>query len=302
MKLKPYSHNRWFCPVLAVVLLAVGCSGGEDSVSALRQGIFLDSPVAGLQFATATQSGSTDASGTFQYQAGENVTFSIGALSLPTIAAVSVVTPLEVFSTDSVEDARVVNLSRLLQSLDIDANPDNGISIPLSAGSVAPQSLDFASATFNADTANMVANSGSVTTALIDANTAVAHLQQTLASNGLGDSGCASSHPDVGTVVQFDSFFHDVAGQLTVVDDCTIEISDFAYDGGGPAVYFYAANGNDFAGDAAFIMGPKLNGRVYSGDRFRLQLPDGKTLDDVDGVSVWCADFSVSFGTAGFGG
>ena len=46
-------------------------------------------------------------------------------------------------------------------------------------------SLDFSSATFDTDVINLVANSGSVTTTLIDEAAALSHLQDTLASAGL---------------------------------------------------------------------------------------------------------------------
>ena len=31
-----------------------------------------------------------------------------------------------------------------------------------------------------------------------------------------------------------------------------------------------------------------------------LTLPDGKTFDDMDGISVWCVEFEVSFTDAMF--
>ena len=34
----------------------------------------------------------------------------------------------------------------------------------------------------------------------------------------------------------------------------------------------------------------------YDGETVYAQLPDGRTLDELDGISVWCVDVSQSFG------
>lgn len=100
-------------------------------------GQFLDGPVEGLGFRTATLSGTTGAQGQFTYRAGESVTFFIGGLELPSVRGAAVVTPLEVAGTGSLNDARVVNMLVLLQSLDEDANASNGIKITAAASTAA---------------------------------------------------------------------------------------------------------------------------------------------------------------------
>ncbi len=129
-------------PVLLgfVVSVALSACGGKDSPPASETpltGQFLDGPVEGLAFRTATQSGTTDSQGRFTYRAGETVTFSIGGMDLPSVPAAALVTPLEVAGTDNVNDAKVVNLLVLLQSLDQDNNPSNGIKIPPAAAQAA---------------------------------------------------------------------------------------------------------------------------------------------------------------------
>jgi len=74
------------------------------------------------------------------------------------------VTPLDVFSTTEIGDTGVVNMTRLLQSLDTDGDPDNGITIsPDAAASATGLSVDFNSASFDSEVINLVANSGSST-------------------------------------------------------------------------------------------------------------------------------------------
>ena len=85
--------------VLAVSsALLVGCSDNDSDSSSdepvIQQGTFVDSAVEGIHYATATQSGSTNSDGEYNFLANETVTFSIGDLDLPLVAATGVVTPL----------------------------------------------------------------------------------------------------------------------------------------------------------------------------------------------------------------
>jgi hypothetical protein len=86
-----------------------------------------------------------------------------------------------------------------------------------------------------------------------------------------------------------------------VVDDCTIRISGFEFDGNGIDVRIYAGRGGDYS--SGFGLSENLvNFPVgYSGETLWLTLPDGTTLDVVDGLSVWCVPVGVSFGDGLFG-
>lgn len=119
-----------------------GGTGGSDPTS--QSGVFIDAPVAGIHYQTETLSGETDAEGRFDYLPGETVTFSIGGIQLPAVAAGETVTPLTVFDTSNLEDQRVINLARLLQTLDSDGDADNGITITSAAHTAAANmTLDF---------------------------------------------------------------------------------------------------------------------------------------------------------------
>jgi YD repeat-containing protein len=126
-----------------------GSGGGGDDI---RTGVFTDSAVAGMSFVTATQSGTTDASGAFKYKAGETITFSIGDIVIgEAVAAKADMTPVDLVPGVILYDnanqlLKMVNSPRLtpervaffkltntlvfLQSLDDDAFPNNGITIP----------------------------------------------------------------------------------------------------------------------------------------------------------------------------
>ncbi len=94
-----------------------------------RRGHFVDSPVAGLTAVTQTFFGRTDSAGGFNYFPGEQVRLSVGSLILGTTEADDRISPLNLFESSDVSDPRVVNMARLLQSLDADADPQPGITI-----------------------------------------------------------------------------------------------------------------------------------------------------------------------------
>lgn len=79
-------------------------------------GRFVDVPVMGLSYQSDSISGSTDADGQFQYQAGDNVSFTAGPVILGSTSAKSLVTPFDLSSDEAIIKA----IASLLQSLDDD--------------------------------------------------------------------------------------------------------------------------------------------------------------------------------------
>jgi hypothetical protein len=120
--------------------LPASSSSVESSTSssvAVLYGQLIDS-ISNLRYSTATQSGTTSTTGQFAYQAGETVTFSLGDLSFTPVAAGALITPLELADTDDINAPAVVNIARLLQSLDSDNDPSNGITITDAARDAVP--------------------------------------------------------------------------------------------------------------------------------------------------------------------
>jgi hypothetical protein len=113
------------------------------------------------------------------------VTFFIGDLNFPAVAATGTVTPLELSGTQDTTDPKVMNMIRLLQTLDQDGDPSNGITITDLAKSSATQ-VDFnlSEANFAASSAvmNLIFNAGLVppVTELVSAADALAHFQKEL--------------------------------------------------------------------------------------------------------------------------
>ncbi|MEM7257530.1 MAG: DM13 domain-containing protein [Pseudomonadota bacterium] len=318
--------NKYTTLLLGSITLSLtACGGSESSGSSttpaesnntpqVLNGRLVDSAVTGMGYETATRTGTTDANGTFEYLANETVTFSLGDITLPAVQADTLITPLDIFATNNIGDARVINLTRLLQTLDTDGDATNGITLSSeAAASATGLSVDFTSAEFDNQVGNLVANSGSVYTALITGETALDHFQETLFNEGIQqrpqapdnnntdttpDPTNTSNHPLVGTTAEFSNFSHGISGTLTILDDRTLEITNFSYDGGGPAVYFYLGTDGNYRN--GIQVGSVLNGRTYNNETLMVSLPDNITLDDFNGISVWCDLFSVNFGDARF--
>jgi hypothetical protein len=193
---------------LAIPIALTACSGGGgggggDAGGSVTKsiGVFIDSPVAGINYRTASGSGKTNASGEFSYVAGETVTFSIGNIDLPSALANSTITPLNLANTTDVNNQVVSNILVLLQSLDTDGNPTNGIQIASAAHTAATSSLDFnvAPSAFrtNSLVTSLVANSGSSNTTPVNLASATNHFQTTLGIANVAPTANAGSAQNV---------------------------------------------------------------------------------------------------------
>ena len=170
-------------------------SGGEpsaDNANGPRTGVLLDSPVANIGYRTyaagssvISQQGVTNDKGEYTYLAGESVTFFIGALEFPATTANGVLTPLDLADTTDPQDTTVVNMLRLLQTLDKDGDPDNGITITDGAKAVAvPVNFNLNLSDFAASAAvtDLISNGGQDTSVseLISGADALAHFESQL--------------------------------------------------------------------------------------------------------------------------
>lgn len=123
----------------AVALLTACGSDNNSSSSASGIGTLTDAAIAGVSYRTSSGiTGVTDAAGKFRYNPGDTVTFRLGSLvlgTIPTTGQEETVTPIQLVNavtglTEQQKENLVTNLLVLLQSVDADGNPDNGIDIP----------------------------------------------------------------------------------------------------------------------------------------------------------------------------
>ena len=126
--------KRFYISTLAAaaILSLSGCGGGGGSsapAAATVTGQFIDAAVAGLDY-TCSGSGKvgvTNAEGEYTCNEGDSVEFSLGGYVLGSVTAANgIVTPY----TLSPSDVKVaINIAQLLQTIDEDGDPTNGITI-----------------------------------------------------------------------------------------------------------------------------------------------------------------------------
>lgn len=205
--------TRFFAmTALASALVACG-GGGSDTASdgggsgggsTVKTGQFVDSPVQGLDYyIDSVKAGTTNAAGEFTYPSGKSVTFRVGNVTLGTTtgADLSTVTPADL----TVDPASLTNILVLLQSLDSDANPANGITIPAARAAALTTSLDLSAS-----------------------GTTLASVQASLPSLALVSSSAANSH-FVSSVVSNAK----VSSEVSRVADSVVGIWYFQCDGNG---------------------------------------------------------------------
>jgi hypothetical protein len=162
-------------------------------------GRLVDAPVQGVRYVSGSRSGTTGVNGEFQYELDTPVRFFIGDIPLgETVRGKAVITPLDLVPDGTIDTPAVINIARLLQSLD--AVPGDGrISIPAKVRAAAVRSnaavsspvrfLDFADEPAFVNAAShlvaVLTASYPFTAVLVDAASAKQHLVESLAGSGI---------------------------------------------------------------------------------------------------------------------
>lgn len=181
--------------VTALLLVAPGCSdddpSGPGSGSTTAQGVFLDSAVEGLDFVAGEMAGTTDTQGTFTYpRSASSIDFQLGDIVLGSGPPAAVMTPFSLSPpAQGLSDPKAINIARLLQTLDDDGDPDNGVLLsPAVRSAAAGRSVDFDQDTvaFGNDAnvqsvvADLTAETGAGPRPLVPTASAEEHLRETL--------------------------------------------------------------------------------------------------------------------------
>ncbi len=158
-------------------------------------GQFVDSPVGGLEYLRSnkgTELYLTNDNGEFQYQEGETVTFKIGQLTLGSAKGGATISPRDIAS-----EAGSINVARVLQTLDDDGNPSNGITISAQVRSKAAKATtprNIAETTDLDSIADEITQLSDDERTLVTKEKALAHLNETLASiDGADIASCSDS-------------------------------------------------------------------------------------------------------------
>jgi hypothetical protein len=126
--------------VAATVLVLTACGGGGGSNSTSTEstestvsyppltGQFIDSYVTGLAYDCSSGSkGVTNETGEYTCNSRDTVTFLLGKYMLGSCEANEIVTPYTLYTYNS---SAAINVAQLLQTIDSDDDPSNGITVP----------------------------------------------------------------------------------------------------------------------------------------------------------------------------
>lgn len=112
-------------------------------------------------------------------------------------------------------------------------------------------------------------------------------------------SDCASDHPKVGQIAVLNGRFHSVSGTARIIDNCTIRIENFTYDGGGLDVRVFSARNMDYINGKPLTNDLKKSGG-YMGETLEVKLPMNVSLDEINNISIWCVSVAENFGDGTF--
>ena len=118
---------------------ASSSSSTDTHLPPVLTGVLLDSAVVNAGYQTPTLEGFTNEQGGFEYRDGEFIGFSIGVMQFPEVPGAEIITMLAYSDPHDINDRKVINIIRLLQTLDSDGNPDNGIQLSEAAINTARQ-------------------------------------------------------------------------------------------------------------------------------------------------------------------
>ncbi len=202
----------------------------ETPVSTIKTGRFIDAAVGNIAYKSGLIGGFTNAIGEFKYIEGNDIQFSIGGITLPSIPAKGLITPMDLFPEGSIDHPGVKNVARLLQTLDNDSDPENGITIDTAAHSIPDGTiLDFeADQDFDNEALTILTSNGVKVTELIPDGRALTHLTNNLIESNLLDRS---------TIEDITYFANDLTpdnGPLTDTDsDGIADAFDWDDDGDG---------------------------------------------------------------------
>ena len=165
----------------------------EEIVVVARQGNLMGTPVEGLAYRSGAEVGVTGPGGVFSYVEGELISFALGDIELGApVDGKAVIAPRDLIPGGTNDTPAVINIARLLQSLDADPGEEI-ITIPPAvlaaavrdnpAVSTAIAFLDFADETAFSNAASqlvaVLTADYPFTASLVDGDTARARLLQT---------------------------------------------------------------------------------------------------------------------------
>jgi hypothetical protein len=163
-------------------------------------GQIFDSLLEGLEYTGSGGSGITNSNGSFSYTAGKTVKFHVGDIVLGSLTPGAVVSPIDLIAGADVptDDDEIINIARFLQTIDSDADADNGIEITAAVRTAAiGQTINFDQDTsaWESDPAVLATVSALTSNALVSADDATDHFEAWLTVTRAGEYGGTFTDP-----------------------------------------------------------------------------------------------------------
>ena len=314
------TSGLWRLVAVSFLLSAVaacgggGSGGGDDGDGSpdAVSGRLVDNPVSGVAYDSQDGAGLTDRQG--RYRAAGDVVFRIGDIELGRASAAEYLTPAEFFDLsggDPLQTPAVVNVIRLLQTLDADGDVRNGIAVDEVARDAGlGRSLDFDQPVADFETAPRViaflcealrrrsdapdCSPAPATAPLVPADTARGHFAETLdhidrndEPNLLPDADAgADREATAGETVVLAGFGGDPDGEVAAYE--------WVQGDAGPRVGLDDAD----TAEASFVA-PQVAATVRLGFRLTVTDDDGAIATDDVTVTVFPAGGDNAAPTAG---
>eukprot|EP00923_Selenidium_pygospionis_P003463 GHVN01005480.1.p1 GENE.GHVN01005480.1~~GHVN01005480.1.p1 ORF type:complete len:159 (+),score=17.73 GHVN01005480.1:22-477(+) len=110
----------------------------------------------------------------------------------------------------------------------------------------------------------------------------------TFTSTHARGSNCPSTSHLIGKTIPFYTESSGLKGDVTIVDDCTLNVHEFSMKGG-PAVYLTALDLQKR------VSSMHLEG-TYDNESFVVDLDEGYDINDFDALAVYCEEYKKIFG------
>lgn len=182
--------NMYLIFTIVLIFILQGCGGGGGGGNSKTEvykvtGTLLDSAISGVTYSCSGTTGLTNNLGQFTCPANSEVSFSIGGLLLGTRVLNSrpsqYITPATILglAEDNITDQRLINFVRLVQSLDDNNNPYDGINITSNVRSILEgESLNIYNSSLVED--DLITLLSSVSKTIVSTNDALTHYKDTL--------------------------------------------------------------------------------------------------------------------------
>ena len=110
------------------------------------------------------------------------------------------------------------------------------------------------------------------------------------------DRACGMTSTQVGKVVTLSTKAHGVSGVAEIIDDCTIQFTNFNFDGNAIETAIYIWKNAKYDSESVALTND-INGTTFTNASFKLTLPSTVNISDFDGITVWCIPASLDMGS-----